>query len=80
MLENNLKYQIERSLELKKKLLDVFSNFDKEGIANLTTKYTVRGGYEITREAFDAYLKMKAEQINKIYKDFEGHKIPPTKK
>ncbi len=62
---------------MKSKLLKVFGNFDKEIYKTIHTTYTVRGEYTITRENFDGYVKKKIDQINKIFKEFEGAKNLP---
>jgi hypothetical protein len=52
-------------------LFGVFDTFDEEIYKTITTSYSVRGGYEMTRESFDNYVKRKKEQINKIWICFE---------
>ncbi len=64
---------------MKNKLLKVFGNFDKEIYKTVNTTYGVRGVYEITRESFDNYVRKKADQINKIFKEFDGPKRPIKK-
>ena len=59
--------------------MKVFGNFDKEIYKIILTTYSPRGMYEITRESFENYVKKKTDQINKIWKDFDSPKNPPTK-
>jgi hypothetical protein len=79
MMEKQFKYELSQCHELKNKLLKLFSSFDKEILKTIPATYTVRGGYEINRESFEGYVRRKAEQISKIFKEFEHHLNSPTK-